>query len=35
MEAEFVKTAFIIVAGILIWVMTRTNIRTSNRVQKK
>lgn len=35
MEAEFVKTAFILVAGILIWVMTRVDLKTSNRVNKK
>lgn len=35
MEAEFIKTAFVLVAGILIWIMTRTNVKTSNRVNKK
>jgi hypothetical protein len=35
MEAEFIKTAFVLVAGILIWIMTRANVKTSNRVNKK
>ena len=35
MEAEFVKTAFILIAGVLMWAMTHANLKTTDRTQKK
>jgi len=35
MEADLIKTAFIVLAGIAVYIMTRIDLKTSNRIQKK